>query len=120
MNPLTEKSVIPLPKAHSGRAPALLRALYKLPYPFAQRPGSKVRISRLAEKTAFRELLAGTFNSRVLEAPRLKRQFETMARLLTRVPVRRLSYQRGLDHLPEVRDAILADFRRLGRKRERT
>ncbi len=116
MNPLTEKRVIPIPKAHSGRAPALLRALYKLPYSSAQRPSSKVRISRLAEKTAFTELLAGTFNSRVLETPRLRRQFETMARLLTMVPVRRLSCPRGLDYLPQVRDAILADFRRIRRE----
>jgi hypothetical protein len=115
MNPLTEKRVIPIPKAHSRRAPALLRVLYKLPYPSARRPNSKVRISQLAEKTAFTELLASTFNSRMLETPRLRRQFETIAGLLTMVPVRHLSYPRGLDHLPQVRDAILADFRRLGR-----
>jgi len=116
MNPLTEKSVIPVPKMHSWRAPALLRALYKLPYPSPRRSPSKVRIWGLPEKTVFRELLASAFNSRMVETARLRRQFETTARLLTTAPVRRISYPRGLDHLPEARDAILADFRRIGRK----
>jgi hypothetical protein len=112
MNPLTKKSVIPIPEAHSRRAPALLRALYKLPCPSARRPRSKVRIWRLGEKAAFMELLASAFSPRMVESPRLRGQFETTARLLTMVPVRRLSYQRGLENLPQVRDAILADFRR--------
>jgi len=115
MNPLTEKSVIPVPEMHSRRSPSLLRALYKLPSPSARRSAGKVRIWRLADKTAFRELVASSFSPRMVEARRLRRQFETTARLLTTVPVRRASYPRGLDYLPLVRDAILADFRRLGR-----
>jgi hypothetical protein len=113
MNPLTEKSVIPVPKMHSWQTPALLRALYKLSYLSPPRSPARVRISRLPEKATFRELLASTFNTRMVEPRRLKRQFEISARLLTRVPVRRISCPRGLDYLPQLRDAILADFRRI-------
>jgi hypothetical protein len=116
MNPMTEKRIIRIPESHSQREPALLYALYKLPYPAARQRPSKVRIRSLPEKSAFKELLASTFNARIVETPRLKRQFECTSRLLTTVPLRRLSYPRGLDYLPQVRDAILADFRRLRRK----
>jgi len=51
------------------------------------------------------ELLASTFNRRVLEIPRLRRQFETTGRLLTMVPLRRLSYPHSLDYPPQVGDA---------------
>ncbi len=116
MNPLTEKSVIPVPEAHSRRTPAPLRALYKRPQPSPKRSPTKIRFSRLPEKAAFRELLAGTFNSRIVEPPRLRRQFESISKLLETVPFRRISYAPGLDFLPQVRDAILSDFRRLRRK----
>jgi hypothetical protein len=119
MNPLTDKLVIPLSEPHFWRAPAPLRAIYRLSDPGVARPASKVRIARMAVKTAFIQLLAGTFNARVLEPARLKRHFEGTSRLLTKVPVRSLSFERTFDHVPAVRDAILRDFRRLRVKSRR-
>jgi len=113
MNPLTNKLVIPLPELHTWRAPALLRAVYRLPDPWAARPRRTVRIARMPSKTAFLKLLAGTFNTSVLDPKRLKRHFETTSKILTRVPIRSVSFQRELDYVPVVRDAIVTDFRRI-------
>jgi hypothetical protein len=119
MNPLSDKLVIPLSEPHFWRAPAPLRAVYRLSDPGATRPANKVRIARMPVKTAFIQLLAGTFNRRVLEPARLKRHFEGTCNLLTKVPVRSLSFQHKFDHVPAVRDAIFRDFRRLRVKSRR-
>jgi hypothetical protein len=119
MNPLTDKLVIPLSEPHFWRTPAPLRAVYRLSDPGAARSPSKVRIARMPVKTAFIQLLAGTFNTRVLEPARLKRHFEGTSKLLTKIPVRSLSFQHKFDHVPAVRDAIFRDFRRLCIKSQR-
>ena len=119
MNPLTNKLVIPLSEPHFWPAPAPLRAVYRLSDPGAARPASKVRIARMPVKTAFIQLLAGTFNTRLLEPTRLKRHFEGASRLLTKISVRSLSFQHNFEDVPAVRDAIFKDFRRVCAKSRR-
>jgi len=113
MNPLTEKRVIPLAESHFWRAPAPLGAIYILPHPSSPSPQRRVRIARSPARTAFRDLLAGTFNVRPQEPARLKRHFESASMLQETIPIRRIYYQRELEYLPDVRDAIVADFRRI-------
>ena len=113
MNPLTQKLVIPLREPHFQHTPAPLRAVYRLPDPWAKHATNKIRVSRMPAKSAFIKLLAGTFNKNVLEPARLKRHFEATSRLLLKVPVRSLAFQRELSCVAAVRDAIVADFRRV-------
>ena len=75
--------------------------------------GRDTRVSRLHPRRALIALLTHTFN-RVMVAPdRLRRQFDSAARLAARVPVKRLRYSRNLANLAGVRDAVLADIDRL-------
>ena len=39
----------------------------------------------------------------------LEREFDLVTRLVARVPVRRLVFQKGFEHLSAVREAVLAD-----------
>ena len=106
MNGRGGKLVFPLGARAACRA-APLRALYVL------RPERRVRpitIRTLAPRRAFVELTRNTFNACVLDAPRLARQFELAARVAMRVPVKTLTYPRGLDRLASVRAAVEADL----------
>jgi hypothetical protein len=109
MNPLTPKLVIPLTLHQFHAASAPVRALYVLESP-ATTVGHAVRISRLHPRRALIALVTHTFN-RVMVAPdRLRRQFDSAARLAARVPVKRLRYSRNLANLEDVREAVLADI----------
>jgi hypothetical protein len=109
MNDLTPKLVIPLAGAGLTHAPAAapLAALYVLAPPRARR--AAIAIHRLSPRAAFVELVRATFNTLVLDPPRLARQFELAARLALAVPVKLLSFPRALHRLPAVRAAIEAD-----------
>ena len=58
------------------------------------------------------ELVKSTFNRRLVNPERLKRQFGVMASLADRISVKRLSYPRAIDRLPDVRGMVLADLAR--------
>jgi hypothetical protein len=66
-------------------------------------------IRSLSPRRAFVELTRNTFNACVLDAARLARQFDLAARVAATVPVKTLTYPRGLDRLAAVRAAIEAD-----------
>jgi hypothetical protein len=140
MNPLTDKLVVPLSEQYSWREPARLRALYRLPDPWEEHSpptrgvetrscswlgqdggtGFSLCITPMQPKAAFTELLAATFNATVREPARLQRNFVCTSRLFQQIPLRRVFCRRDLDSLPEVRDAIIRDFRRIGPGSERT
>jgi hypothetical protein len=111
MNDLTPKLVIPLggDGLSHAQAAAPLAALYVLGSPRRSRPGGVV-IERLSGRAAFVELVRATFNTLVQDAGRRARQFELAARLALAVPVKRLSFPRGLHRLPAVRAAVEADL----------
>jgi hypothetical protein len=112
MNTLTTKLVIPL-AAHQCQSTAVpICALYLLETSTST-AGPGTRLSRLHPRRALIALVTHTFN-RVMVAPdRLRRQFDSAARLAARVPVKRLTYARTLANLGSVRDAVLADIDRL-------
>ncbi len=108
MNPFTPKRVIPIPDGASGPRTAPLRAIYVLAPP--ERRAERIAIRPLTPRRAFVELTRNTFNTIVIEPDRLARQLDLGARLAAAVPVKTLAMPRGLERLPRVRDAILADL----------
>jgi len=106
MNGRRGKLVFALGARAACRA-APLRVLYVLR---PERHARPVTIRTLAPRRAFVELTRNTFNACVLDAGRLARQFELATRVATRVPIKTLTYTRGLDRLERVRAAVEADL----------
>ena len=67
-------------------------------------------IRRLSPALALPRILAGTAGHRADDPARLARQFEFVTRLVTRVPIKTLAYDRGEGDMFLVRDAVLADL----------
>ncbi|HEY3065315.1 MAG TPA: hypothetical protein VGL09_05955 [Methylomirabilota bacterium] len=109
MNDLTPKLVIPLRNGLGHAEAAPLAALYVLGSPKGPRPPA-VAIEPLSPRAAFVELVRATFNTLVRDPARLARQFELAARLAVAVPVKRLSFPRGLHRLRAVRAAVEVDL----------
>lgn len=112
MNNTTPKLVIPLAGRQRHAAPAPLRALYVIRPPRSGRPRKRVTIRRLSQRQAFLELTRNTFNSRVTDPERLKRQFLFATTLAHEIPVKSISYPRDISVLPSVREAILRDLQK--------
>jgi len=108
MNSLTEKQIFPLGQCQSRPLP--LRAIYALASPHETRDLRRIRIEPLSPQAAFLALVGSTFNSLLVDPERLRRQAGATACLLSALPVKKLSYPRGLGHLPSVRQAILSDL----------
>jgi hypothetical protein len=111
MNSFTTKLVIPLGTTHSYSESVPLRALYSLPSPPDASSTSSIQIERLSRRKAFMEVLSHTFNSLVVDSPRLRTQFHSTANIVGQIPVKRLQYPRRLDVLSSVRETILSDLR---------
>jgi len=113
MNNLTSKLILPLDRHQFARTPMPLRSIYVLTLPAAAGlPPKKVTIRRLSQRRAFLSLLRNTFNTKVTEPERLKRQFTFLTQIVSKVPIKTLSYPRSLKSLPSVREAILNDLER--------
>jgi hypothetical protein len=114
MNPLGEKLVIPLPASRIALEPVPLAALYALSEPLADGSGEAdpdaIIIRHLSQREAMIEILAHTYNKRVLDHARLIRQFQAAQVVASAVPVRVLSYPRRLERILEVRDAVCRDL----------
>jgi hypothetical protein len=110
MNKRTSKLILPLDRHQFARAPVPLRAIYVLTPPAGRSRSNKVTIRRLSQRRAFLSLLRNTFNTKVTEPERLKRQFAFFTQIVSKVPIKTLSYPRSLKSLPLVRDAILKDL----------
>jgi hypothetical protein len=110
MNAHTPKLVLRLAPGEAAASPAPLRAFYLLPAGDTSR--KRIVLRRLRPRQAFLALVANTFNPVITESGRLARQFETAARLAEVLPVKALSYPRGLEHLSAVVDAVERDLGR--------
>jgi hypothetical protein len=110
--PNSSKLVFPLSeRAHAG-GPKPLKAIYVLTAPDRAQQRRRVTIRRLPRQRACLALIANAFNPVITEPTRLARQFEWAVKLATAVPVKSLSYPRGLSQLPRALDAIHEDFAR--------
>jgi hypothetical protein len=110
MNPDTEKLIVPLHGKQICSAPALVKAIYSLAPPREVFAKQSIRFETLSIREGFLELVKNTFNYRIIDSGRLKRQLEQTSQLVALLPVRRMSVPRDLDQLPSSRDAIIADF----------
>ena len=107
LNPKAQKQIIPLNDSQMCVDATPLGAIYAL----ASSNGDQaIRIAPLTEREAFIDLLGSTFNRQVVDANRLRRQFEFTHNLANLTTVRRLSYPRLLERLPLVLEAILSDL----------
>lgn len=112
LNPDTPKLILPLRDGQWHPRPVPLRAIYVLNCLKSAKQNRPVRVQPLSPAKALIELLRGTFNTVITEPARLKQQFQQTAEIARTIPVRRLSYPRGLQHLPAVREAVLAHLAR--------
>ena len=111
MNSFTSKMIFPLQESQHVRDPVRLRAVYVLPEASSDSP---IAIGRLSGRASFLPLIQNTFNNAVLSRDRIQQQFAFAERLVRLVPIKQLSYPKGLDHLPSVADTILADLENEG------
>lgn len=114
MNSFTSKMIFPLSDSQHGNRVVPLQALYVLPHKPSK---SRILIRRLSGRASFLPIVQNTFNDTVLHPDRLKQQFAFAGRLVSLIPIKRLSYPRRLDRLPAVADAILADIWRESKSR---
>jgi len=112
MNPHTPKLVIPLGAEQTAAAAARLKAVYILASPGRRGRPKRVALRRLRPRQALLALVANTFNPVLREPERLARQFQTAARLAEVLPVKALSYPRGLARLSAVVEAVERDLGR--------
>jgi len=113
MNPETEKLIFPLDARRSCFSPVPVKAVYSLAGPREVVRRERIRSEPLSPRQSFLELLKNTFNRRILDADRLERQLHETARLVSLVPVRKLSFPRVWSQLPSVRDAIIRDLQQV-------
>ena len=102
----TAKRVIQLAATQTVTRALPIRAIYVLEEP---RRIERIRIAPLGAADAMLETVRAAFNLVVQDRQRLAKQFAFASRLVTGVPVRRLSYPRALERLPEICAAILRD-----------
>lgn len=93
------------------REPRRLQVLY---LPDRATEATAVEIEPVASSAAVIELIRNTFGILSVEVlGRQSERLEFIATMLGQVPVRRLAFPSGLDRLPAVADAILADLGQL-------
>ena len=68
-----------------------------------------VSITPLSPREAFSALIRCMFRLDTSSHARLEREFDLLTCLVPTVPVRRLEFQKGLEHLEAFREAVLAD-----------
>ena len=111
MSPYSEKLIIPLCHDFFCERPAPLRAIFVL------RPGSRtttnaITVRTLRKRRAFLDLVANTFNRRITDPDRLKRQFMMTDCLAAAIPIKSLSYPRNLTILPDVVKTVCRELQK--------
>jgi hypothetical protein len=110
MYPQGEKLVIPLPAAQIAPQPVELAALYALSEPEESDDPQAVSVRPLSQREALIELLAHTFNRKILDHARLIRQFQAAQAVAAAIPVRVLAYPRQIERIFDVCDAVRRDL----------
>jgi hypothetical protein len=106
----TDKLILPIDEHRSCASPVALKTIYSLAAPRDACRRPSVSIETLSPREAFVELVKGSFNRQLVSPQRLERQFGFMARLTDLIAVKKLSYPRAINRLPEVRGRVLADL----------
>ena len=99
------KLVVSLPRSAWSRSAVPLARIYIL-----GSPADQIRVAKLSGTRAFRALAQNTYNTSVIEPERIRRHFEFTASVAAKVPIKRLTYPRRFDALPQVRARVLDDM----------
>jgi hypothetical protein len=76
--------------------------------------GMEIEITPISPRDAVMELVRHSFSAHVVEAVGLQpRRLKFFARMAEQLPMRRIAYPSGLQHLSQARDAIREDLTRL-------
>jgi hypothetical protein len=116
VHPELSKRRVPVGQAGLGTfcdVAQLLNCLYIPERRDPQEWGMGIEIIPISPREVILELMHHAFAAQVIDAVVSLRpqRFNLLAQIAQQVPMRRLIYPAGLEHLPLVRDAILADCR---------
>jgi hypothetical protein len=111
VNPWYSKRRVPVGQGGLGTFCPKEQPLKVLYIPVRRDPDEKIVIEPLSPKDAFFELIRNSFSARIIEALGLQAQrMDSLTCIVRQVPVRRLVYPSGFEHLPEVRKALIDDM----------
>jgi hypothetical protein len=117
VHPDATKRNVPIGAATLGTfcdSPRPMRCLYIPTRRELQNGGTTVEITRVSSGEALMELVRYSFSSRLLTALGLQpERLNRLAQIVRRVPLRRIWYPSGLEHLPSTCDTILTDVSEL-------
>ena len=109
VRPGSEKRIVAMP-FHPGNAELELGAIYLLETDSDLRPGE---IRPVTGSAAFQALRVHCRDASILPPHLWQLQFQSIAGLASRIPVRRVGAHSGLDRLPEFARTLVDDFRRV-------
>ncbi|UCH92591.1 MAG: hypothetical protein JSV88_20155 [Candidatus Aminicenantes bacterium] len=114
IHPAFSKRRVPVGPPGFGTFCNRAQSLTCLYLPERRHPGEKgtqIEITPVSPAAAVIELVRHSFTGHILEALGWQRQrLDFFTQLVNQVPLRRLTYPSGFDHLPRVREAILEDI----------
>lgn len=117
VHPALSKRRVPVEKSGLGTFCSTPQPLACLYLPERRNPegwGTRVQIEPVPRREAVLALIGHSFVAAVVEGLGLHPQrLGFFSRMVLRVPVRRIIYPNGFEHLPQVRSAILDDLARL-------
>ena len=105
MNPESNKQIIALPSSAAYAAPVPIHALFVLD----GMDEGRLNITSLTRASSCVALLGSTFNKRLVDADRLRRQFAAATAWTAKIPVKRLRYGWSMDFVDDVVRAIVSD-----------
>ena len=108
MNPDSNKHIIALPESRAHTEPVLIHSFVVLD----GGEGATLELNTITGTSACVELLGATFNRKLVDQDRLRRQFAATRGWCAHVPVRRLSYPWDLEVIESVAQMIVDDVRR--------
>jgi hypothetical protein len=111
VQPTYSKRVVPIGPDSFGTFCSEAQELKVLYIPEKQSSSEEITIEAISAKDAFFELVKNSFTAKIVEAlglqPQRMKFFEDM---VMQIPLRRLRYPTGFQHLSRVKDAILEDI----------
>lgn len=114
VHPAFSKRRVPVGKGGFGsfcEASRTLACLYLPERRDSDERGTEIEISAVPRREGLMRLIGNSFVAPIVQTLGLEpRRMELLGPLLSQVPVRRLSYPDGMEHLPRVRRAVVADL----------
>ena len=100
------------PEAYCAK-PEPIKRIYALTHPSEATNNADIVIERLSKRDGFMELINYAFRLDITDPVMLKRQFQFLQHVASKVSVRRLIFPRDFNLLPAIQEAILKDLEHL-------